>query len=75
MAKVQTKPSSNTRGNGVLRAQALALSMHPWNNTVQDWANLEDAVTRLGASAPKAAVDALASRKRSMRILANPWKS
>lgn len=73
MAKVQAKP--NTRGNGALRAQALALSMHAWNNTVQDWQNLEEAVTRLGASAPKAAVNALASHKRSMQVLANPWKS
>lgn len=69
MAKA--KPSR--RGNAELHAQAVALSLHPWNNTVADWAALEEVVTQLGAAAPKAAKDALASRQRSMKVMKNPW--
>lgn len=70
MAKA--KPNSR-RGNAELHAQAVALSMHPWNNSVADWAALEQVVTQLGAAAPKAAKDALASWQRSMKKLANPF--
>jgi hypothetical protein len=69
MAKA--KPSR--RGNAELHAQAVALSLHPWNNSVGDWAALEEVVTQLGAAAPKAAKEALASRQRSMKKLANPF--
>lgn len=64
---------TSRRGNAVLHAQALALSLHPWNNTVSDWQALESVVTQLGAAAPKAAKAALDSRKRSMRKLPNPF--
>lgn len=74
MAKTSTKPARKSgRGNNVLQAQALALSMHTWNNTPDDWARLEEAVTRLGASAPKAAKAALASYRHSMSKLPNPF--
>jgi hypothetical protein len=69
MAKA--KPSR--RGNAELHAQAVALSLHPWKNSVTEWKSLEDVVTQLGAAAPKAAKEALASWKRSMKKLENPW--
>lgn len=75
MAKAKAKPVTSRRGNKELQAQAVALSLHSWNNTVDDWARLEQAVTQLGASAPAAAKRALESRKRSMRLLANPFNS
>jgi hypothetical protein len=40
---------------------------------VADWKELEEAVTQLGAAAPKAAKDAVASWKRSMRMMPNPF--
>jgi hypothetical protein len=63
----------NTRGNPTLQAQALALSLHPWRNSELDWLRLEEAVTHLGASAPKAAKDAVASHTRSKKLLPNPF--
>lgn len=74
MAKVKAKPVVNRRGNKELQAQALALSMHSWNNTREEWARLEDCVTRLGASAPAAAKRAIESYRHSMRKLANPFQ-
>lgn len=74
MATAKPKGPSR-RGNATLHAQAIALSLHPWNNTSTDWARLEDAVTQLGASAPKAAKAALASRGRAMKALPNPFGS
>jgi hypothetical protein len=47
--------------------------MYHWNNSVSDWQVLESVVTQLGAAAPKAAKAAVESRKRSMRILQNPF--
>ena len=67
------KPSQSKRGNAALHAQAIALSLHPWHNTASDWQRLEEAVTQLGAAAPKAAKVALASRQRSMQVLPNPF--
>lgn len=61
------------RGNAELRAQAIALSLHSWNNTVEDWRRLEDCVNALGAAAPQDARRLVESRKRSMRVLANPF--
>lgn len=72
MAKVKAQPASR-RGNAVLRAQALALSMHSWNNTPDDWQRLADCVNALGAAAPANARLLVESRKRSMRVLANPF--
>lgn len=72
MAKA--KPASR-RGNAELHAQAVALSLHPWNNSVADWQALESVVTQLGAAAPKAAKDAVASRQRSMKMMPNPFGS
>jgi hypothetical protein len=72
MAKA--KPASR-RGNADLHAQAIALSLHPWSNTVADWQALEGIVTQLGAAAPRAAKEALASRQRSMRLMPNPWRA
>ncbi|MCA1379348.1 hypothetical protein I6F34_00740 [Bradyrhizobium sp. BRP05] len=68
----RSKPTSR-RGNAELHAQATALSASPWNNTVADWQALESVVTQLGAAAPRVAKDALASWKRSMKKLANPF--
>ena len=68
----RTKPNSK-RGNAELHAQVTALSASPWNNAVADWQALENVVTQLGAAAPKAAKDAVASRKRSMRLMPNPF--
>jgi dihydroxyacid dehydratase/phosphogluconate dehydratase len=66
---------ASRRGNAELHAQAIALSLHTWNNTVADWQALEEVVTQLGAAAPKAAKEALASRQRSMRKMPNPWRA
>jgi hypothetical protein len=66
------KPTSK-RGNAELHSQAIALSRHPWKNSVADWRALDEMVTQLGAAAPKAAKDAAASRKRSERLLPNPF--
>lgn len=66
---------SSKRGNTALHAQAIALSTHAWNNSLADWQNLDGVVTQLGAAAPKAAKDALASHKRSMHRLPNPFCS
>jgi hypothetical protein len=71
MAKA--KPKTSRRGNAELHAQAVALSKKPWSNSMTEWKDLEDVVTQLGAAAPKAAKEALASWKRSMKKLANPW--
>jgi hypothetical protein len=71
----RAKPSSK-RGNAVLHAQTIALSLHSWRpNTASDWQALEGVVTQLGAAAPRAAKAALESRKRSMALLANPFNS
>ncbi|WP_316235080.1 MULTISPECIES: hypothetical protein [unclassified Bradyrhizobium] len=63
----------NRRGNKELQAQCLALTLHSWNNSREDWQRLEAAVTQLGAAAPARAKAALASYQRSMRVLANPF--
>jgi hypothetical protein len=73
MAKVKAKAPTSRRGNRELHAQALALSLHSWHNTREDWLRLEDCVTQLGASAPASAKRAIESYKRSMRVLANPF--
>lgn len=67
------KAAVNRRGNKELQAQCLALCLHSWNNSSDDWHRLEMAVTQLGAAAPARAKEALASHKRSMRILASPF--
>lgn len=67
----KAKPASR-RGNAELHGQAVALSLHPWNNSVADWQALESVVTQLGAAAPKAK-DAVASRQRSMKMMPNPF--
>jgi hypothetical protein len=74
MAKT-VKPAPSRRGNKELQAQAVALSLHSWNNTREDWARLEECVTQLGAAAPKAAKAALESYQRSMRKLPNAFVS
>jgi hypothetical protein len=75
MAKVKAKaPTVSRRGNAELRNQAIALSLHSWNNTVEDWQRLADCVNALGAAAPKEARRLVESRTRSMRVLANPFK-
>lgn len=66
-------PVVSRRGNKELQAQALALSLHSWNNTVDDWRRLAECVTQLGASAPATARRAVESYRRSMRVLANPF--
>lgn len=71
MAK-KTKPTSR-RGNAELHAAATRLSERAWANTVADWQELEEVVTQLGAAAPRAAKEALASRLRSMRKMPNPF--
>ena len=68
----RTKPASR-RGNAELHAQAVALSLHLSNKSVADWQALEGVVTQLGAAAPKAAKDAVASRQRSMKMMPNPF--
>jgi hypothetical protein len=73
MAKVNAKAPTR-RGNKELHAQAIALSLHSWNNTVEDWQRLADCVNALGASAPAQARRLVESRTRSMRVLANPFK-
>lgn len=72
MTKVKVKPV-NRRGNKELQAQAVALSLHSWNNSPDDWARLADCVNALGASAPKTARRLVESRQRSMKLLANPF--
>jgi hypothetical protein len=71
MAK-KTRPASK-RGNAELHAAATRLSEQAWANTVADWQELEQVVTQLGAAAPKAAKEALASRQRSMKMMPNPF--
>jgi hypothetical protein len=73
MAK-KTKPASR-RGNAELHAAVTRLTKRAWANTVADWQELEEAVTQLGAAAPKAAKEALASRLRSMKVMQNPWRA
>ena len=65
--------NQNGQPPGQRRARALALSTQSWNNTLADWNRLEEVVTQLGASAPKAAKDALTSWQRSMCKLPNPF--
>jgi hypothetical protein len=55
------------------RNQALALSMHPWHNTADDWETLARLVFKLGRSAPKSARDALASYRKRTEALPNPF--
>lgn len=73
IARNSTRKPVNTRGNATLHAQAVALSLHPWRNSETDWMRLEQAVTQLGASAPKAAKNALESHTRAKRALPNPF--
>lgn len=74
MAKVKAKRFvASRRGNKELHTRAVALSMAPWGNTMEDWAQLVDCVNALGASAPASARRAVESHKRSMRVLANPF--
>lgn len=54
------------------RAQAIALSLHPWHNTADDWKALQRVVNDLGRSAPKMARDALAQHRRRT-TLPNPF--
>lgn len=61
-----------TRSN-IDRAQALALSFHPWQNTPDDWHQLRSVVYRLGARAPKAARDTLAAHDKRQSKLPNPF--
>jgi hypothetical protein len=61
-----------TRRN-VDRAQALALSLHSWNNTADDWSRLADVVQRLGRAAPKEAKAALANHYARRAALPNPF--
>jgi hypothetical protein len=68
-----TAASVSRRGNKELQAQCLALCLHSWNNTREDWMRLEQAVTQLGAAAPARAKQALASYQRSMRVMSNPF--
>lgn len=68
-----TAAIASRRGNKELQAQCLALCLHSWNNTSEDWQRLERAVTQLGAAAPARAKEALASYKYSMRVLQNPF--
>ena len=68
----RAKPSSK-RGNAVLHAQAITLSLHSWRNPEADWQAL--AAPKAAKVAPKAAKAALESRKRSMALLANPFNS
>ncbi|WFU52359.1 hypothetical protein QA639_21875 [Bradyrhizobium pachyrhizi] len=60
----------NKRGNADLHAKANALMEQP---VVGDWHSLEQVVTQLGAAAPKAAKEAVASFQRSMLVLPNPF--
>ncbi|MCP1757905.1 hypothetical protein [Bradyrhizobium elkanii] len=64
---------TSKRGNADLHAQAITLSQRPWGNSAAEWKALEAVVTQLGAAAPKAAKEAIASRQRSMRLLPNPF--
>jgi hypothetical protein len=57
------------------RNQAIALSLHPWHNTAQDWETLAALVFKMGASAPKQARAALASFKARAASLPNPFAS
>ncbi|GAA0005400.1 hypothetical protein [Bradyrhizobium elkanii] len=58
------------RGNADLHARANALMEQP---VVGDWHSLERVVTQLGAAAPRAAKEALASFQNSMLKLPNPF--
>lgn len=71
--KAAVVTAASRRGNKELQAQCLALCLHSWNNTSEDWQRLERAVTQLGAAAPARAKEALASYKYSMRVLQNPF--
>lgn len=55
------------------RNQAIALSLHSWNNTAGDWETLAALVFKLGASAPKAAREALTNRRKRSQALPNPF--
>lgn len=55
------------------RNQAIALSLHSWNNSAEDWQRLRDVVVRLGRTAPKSARDALAARDKRTASLPNPF--
>jgi hypothetical protein len=57
----------------ILRNMAIALSLHPWNNSPEEWQRLQEAVAELGATAPKAAKAALAARAARLARLPNPF--
>jgi len=68
----KTKPTKREKSrNAVLHAQAITLSLHSWRNPEADWQAL--AAPKAAKVAPKAAKAALESRKRSMRLLPNPF--
>jgi len=68
----KTKPTKREKSrNAVLHAQAITLSLHSWRNPEADWKAL--AAPKAAKAAPKAAKAALESRKRSMRLLPNPF--
>lgn len=50
------------RPHSELRKMALALSLHSWNNSTDEWRRLEAAVVMLGRRAPEAAKAVLANR-------------
>nr|WP_166309081.1 hypothetical protein [Bradyrhizobium sp. 2S1]MCK7664805.1 hypothetical protein [Bradyrhizobium sp. 2S1] len=58
------------RGNADLHAKANALMEQP---VIGDWHSLERVVTQLGAAAPRAAKEALASFQKSMLKLPNSF--
>ena len=67
----KTKPTKREKlRNAVLHAQAITQSLHSWRNTEADWQAL---AAKAAKAAPKAAKAALESRKRSMRLLPNPF--
>jgi hypothetical protein len=57
------------------RNQAIALSLHPWNNTADDWATLRALVFKMGRSAPAAAKAALATHNARTAALPNPFSN
>ncbi|WP_396604934.1 hypothetical protein ACFLEY_22880 [Bradyrhizobium sp. YCK136] len=61
---------TSKRGNADLHAKASALMGQP---VVGDWQSLERVVTQLGAAAPRAAKEAVASYQNSMSKMPNPW--
>jgi hypothetical protein len=61
-----------TRSN-IDRAQAIALSMHSWNNRPEDWQRLQDCVERLGKRAPKEARATLDAYYARRNALPNPF--